>query len=468
MAWKLKDVTVITHVPRNESEEQEAKSTRLYGWDVEGGGDKCRPTHRSPKIYVKFAQPLGQLPEQSDIAKSMERVWKLIYSTLHVFTMAEAGEVLHCLPIHERRSVKLKRRHLSASTEHMAGFVAAPKVQSLASTFYIVHMYSGLWIFHISTKLLNLVTRNTLSLNMEVGMQRLPVFAYSSRDNLYLDPVIPFSFPKKKLLRVIHGRGRALYDLQKLNKLADQCREHIPHLALNVRVGSAWQLGESEQVLRGKFANTEGVIRSHRDIVDYRKYVQGDTYVNREMGMYGLRLVDQCYQLEASAEADSAVMLVCKVCTLPVDKRQTCREYQRNVSSQFPDVVAFLGTRIFPFEDLTKRAGLADGIAYHARLRLGDDMSSVHVQILDHLGEVNDLPRDMFALTLAMAERVWLRIVNPVCPFLMGYHSLLRTNLRNWFAVSKSLNLLDENVKLLVVSTFSTQLSRTYRRLGRW
>ena len=312
--------------------------------------------------HDKFAQTLGQVLEWSDIAKSMERVWRRIYSTNHVYIPWQKLEI--CLPKHERRSFNLRRHDLSASTEYLDGYVATPKVSSIANTFYIVHMYSGLWIFNISTKFLNLVTRKTLRLNLEVGMLRLPIFAYSSGDHLCLDPMIPFAFPEKELLNTAHRGDRAIYDLEKLSHMAEHCRRYIPNLAETVEVGSVWQLGESEQVGCSRFANTEAMVHSHQDIVDYRKYMLGDTYINKEMGIFGLRLVDpkdQGAQLEASAEIDTAVMLVCKeglLCTLPLDKQETCNEYKRNVSSQCADVVALLGTRIFPFEDLTDRVGM--------------------------------------------------------------------------------------------------------------
>ena len=79
--------------------------------------------------------------------------------------------------------------------------------------------------------------------------------------------------------------------------------------------------------------------------------------------------------------------------------------------------------------------------------------------------------RDRFALTLKMAKRLWRRIVKPVWPLLTGYDSLLRTNLCNWFAVNKSLNMLEENVNMIVVSqnfNVFTQLSRTFHLPGPW
>lgn len=51
-----------------------------------------------------------------------------------------------------------------------------------------------------------------------------------------------------------------------------------------------------------------------------------------------------------------------------------------------------------------------------------------------------------------MAKALWRTVTHPVWPFLSGGDSLIRSNLCTWYSISRCVDLLEENAKMLVVS----------------
>lgn len=452
--WDMKDISLIMHSPGPSSSAGVRSDSTLHGWDLEGG-KQWSLTDSSPKLFVKFPQNLGQPLPLRDIRSSLVRVWGEIYSSSHVYTMSEAEDVLRCLPTQLRISVHLKRKHISSSTDFLCGYVATPTVPPSADVYYIVHMHTGLWMFHIKSKSLRVITRDIhMPALQNTSMLQLPIHTYLVGDCAYLDPLLPFSFSEwAKLAEHFNGK-RAVYDVDKLGILANICSHEIPDTKF--RVGTIWQYG-GPSTTTNRFANSEVVIHPHHeDSLDYRKYVLGKT----NLDTFGVTLVDpgnQGVQLMASYVSDSVTMLLCTagvLCKVPLDKQRKCDAYARGVSSECVDAVAYRGTRINPFEYLTRRCALNmdEGEAYIARLRMDSNMDTLHLENLQHVGKVEHLSSQRFALTLSMAKRVWYKLTHPVWPYVAGRDSLHRSNLCTWYSVSRCLNLQEENVKMLIVS----------------
>lgn len=177
-----------------DQEQEEEDYPGLYGWTTSQKGDAGLESRRV-RVVVRFRGVSEPLPKQgiSHVVDGIMLVWGSVYNTNNLYTLTEAREVFMTLPTAKRRLRRVRHRHFASGTDFMNGYAA---LSSNLTKKYLVHMHSGLWMYHISTNSLSLVSRDTHTLNLEVGMLSLPVLLYVSGTHACLDPVMPHSCPQ--------------------------------------------------------------------------------------------------------------------------------------------------------------------------------------------------------------------------------------------------------------------------------
>ena len=391
---------------------------------------------------------------------------RMVFGSAMNFTMAECASMQSFLPVNRRKAKRLKHVHIT-QTDYLDRCVATPALNKSISIFYIVATEEGLWMHSMSSKTSSLLFRTANKLSSQFpelsGMLRVPVQLYAGGSFVgsrvgeltegfssgWLNPLVPFGFSGSDPTTA----SGLLYSKRSLDALADLTRKCTWDLMPGgVSVGLAWNIGEagaSAVELRDDGKHTCGPKGS------YQKYLEGNADVTALAGLSSLSIVpcrDDSVEYISGDSLDSATLTVCSegvLCDVPASDQREGMGYEVQVIRNMPNAVAYLGVRSAQFAQLVDATCMEAGKAYTALARLNRGMDSL---VLTHLEEAE--LSSVKLKTLTEVEEQWSCVVDPVFPLLKpdGFN-IPKLSWCMWSALSRGMNLEEENAKILVVTS---------------
>lgn len=461
----------------DECQPTESTSQSLHGWCH---GDISDPhiSDGTSKVFITFARDVVLASDLRTIADAIENVWRIIFNSVHLYTMQEATEMLSFLPQSQRRYALLKQCAVSASSSFLDGYVARPALTKRTTMRYLMKTDAGLWLYTVKSKTLDLLRRDLpgeplfLHTSSRQGasfqhrlssMMRLPVLVYSFSDYACLDPLVPHDCEEVRRLLDERGGNRVVYDLTILSGLLDEAAVCMKQ---NLSIGPIWKFGSVPDTGR-MYINSEEELTSKSSSVNYRTYYNRKSMLTTHLNLTGLALLsaddpftefisDRDLDFERFAFTTEGIL-----CTLEFVKQSDLSYYKRHISSRDNTLVAYRGTAMFPFHLLKGLDGLHSTTVYEAIICVTPSFDTLVMRNLSVLGSLHNHDYTV-ELTLAEVMENWQSMTHPTWPLLSPTSTLCRWGCSVWSALSECLHLEEEGRSVLIIHQYLDAFGHTF------